>query len=290
MSLENSKTVSVTVVIATLGGETLYKTISKINKGTIIPEEILICIPTEEASNLKNISLKNARVIKTECRGQVAQRIEGFKNASCSYVMQLDDDISLEKDCIEHLISVFESHGNNIAVAPSFINIKTGQSVYKKPERNIIVESILYWFMNGLSGYEPGRIDKSGTPVGIDANNTDMEELDVEWLAGGCVMHRKENLVLDNYYPYKGKAFGEDVIHSIILRNKGIKLLIEAKAICSLEVTPSAIFSIAEFFNNIKSDYKVRRYYLALISRKSFRIYAYYFFCIAGYFIKKIKF
>lgn len=100
-------------------------------------------------------------------------------------------------------------------------------------------------------------------------------------------MHRKENLVLDNYFPFKGKAFGEDVIHSIMLRNKGIKLFIEAKAICSLEIIPSTVSSLPHFLKNIRADYKVRRYYLALISRKSIRIYFYYFLCIVGYVLKK---
>lgn len=141
--------------------------------------------------------------------------------------------------------------------------------------------------MNGFSGYEPGKIDRSGTPIGVDADIADMDGIDVEWLAGGCVMHRKENLVLDNYFPFKGKAFGEDVIHSIILRSKGIKLFIEAKAICSLEIIPSTVSSLPDFFKNIRADYKVRRHYLALISRKSIRIYIYYFLCVVGYVIKK---
>jgi GT2 family glycosyltransferase len=277
----------VSVVIATLGGESLLDTISQLNKGSIIPREILVCIPNKEVAMVEGIAFPNVKVLKTECRGQVTQRIEGFKNASCPYVMQLDDDMTVEHDCIKHLLSTIKLYGPNAVVAPSLVNISTSESAYKKTNRNFIVESIIYWCVNGFSGYQPGKIDKSGTPIGVDANSSVIESLDIEWLAGGCIMHRKENLVLDDFYPFKGKAFGEDVIHSILLKNKGVKLLIEPKAICSLEIIPSSNYSLSEFLSSIRSDYKVRQYYLGLISRKSIRIYLYYLFCVVGYVSKK---
>lgn len=203
--------------------------------------------------------------------------------------MQLDDDIFVEQDCIKYLLETIIECGPRASVAPSLVNIATGDSVYKKSDRNPVVESIVYWSMNGFSGYQPGKIDKSGTPIGVDANNLDLELVDIEWLAGGCIMHLKENLLIDNFYPFKGKAFGEDVIHSILLKNKGVKLLIDAKAICSIEIISSRNYSLIEFFNNIKSDYKARQYYLALISRKSVRIYFHYFLRIVGYGIKRIS-
>ncbi len=242
------------MVVATLGGESLLKTIECLNSSSVIPNKILICIPANYFYETKDLHFNNIEIIQTQSKGQVFQRSEGFKKAMCEFVMQIDDDMIVEKDCIKYLLAAIKSHGPDVAVAPSLINSTTGESVYKKPVRNPIVESIIYWFMNGLSGYQPGKIDKSGTPIGVDANNSNVESLDIEWLAGGCVMHRKENLVLDNFYPFKGKAFSEDVIHSIFLKNKGVKLLIEAKAICSLEVISSSNYSFIEFLNNIRSD------------------------------------
>ncbi len=46
------------VVIATLGGDSLEKTIDHLNVGTITPFEILICIPTEDAYRVNNFFLK----------------------------------------------------------------------------------------------------------------------------------------------------------------------------------------------------------------------------------------
>ena len=52
------------VVIATLGGETLADTISYLNSGEKIPAEILVCIPEEDSSCAESLSMKNVKIIK----------------------------------------------------------------------------------------------------------------------------------------------------------------------------------------------------------------------------------
>lgn len=71
--LDDLEQKDVSVVIPTLGGETLIKTIEKVNSGSIIPAEILVCIPEEEVFRVGNIAIGNVKVIKTKCHGQVAQ-------------------------------------------------------------------------------------------------------------------------------------------------------------------------------------------------------------------------
>ena len=178
-----------TVVIATLGGDSLKGTIEALNRGSIVPDEILICIPANEAHKVQNLSYRNVKVLVTDCRGQVAQRAIGFQNASHDVVMQLDDDILVDEHCIEHLLKTLKKCGSKVAVAPSLMSLSTGESVYKKPERNKILLKIYYWIMNGSAGYQPGKIDKSGSAVGVDTKNANKESFDVEWVAGCCVMH-----------------------------------------------------------------------------------------------------
>ena len=65
----------VSVVIATLGGDVLKKTIALLNQGEGWPAEILSCIPEADATNADYVAaIENVHVIKTPCRGQVAQR------------------------------------------------------------------------------------------------------------------------------------------------------------------------------------------------------------------------
>ena len=286
--MSNSEISSISVVIPTLGGASLSATIAALNRGSIVPDEILVCIPTNEAHKVSSLSFRNVKVLVTDCRGQVAQRAIGFQNASHDVVMQLDDDVLVDKHCVEHLLNTLRTHGTKVAVAPSLMSLSTGESVYKKPERNKILLKIYYWFINGSAGYQPGKIDKSGSSVGIDPKSANKELFDVEWLAGGCVMHYRENLILENFYPFEGKAHYEDVIHSYYLKSRGCSLIVNSRALCWLDIIPSLSYGPRELLNNLASDFRARKYFMQLCSRSSFRIYFYYLASCLSYVFKKI--
>lgn len=276
-----------TVVIASLGGDSLNGTIETLNRGSIVPSEILVCIPVNEAHKVQNLSYRNVKVLVTDCRGQVAQRAIGFRNASHDVVMQLDGDILVDKHCIEHLLKTLKILGTKVAVAPSLMSLSTGESVYKQPAKNKTIRKIYYWLMNGSAGYQPGKIDKSGSAVGIDPNNSDNKLFDVDWLAGACIIHYRENLVLDNFYPFEGKAYHEDVIHSYHLKSRGISLKVDSGARCWLESVPSSNYGQMEFLKHLASDYRARKYSLRLYSRRSLRIYLFYLISYLSYVFKK---
>lgn len=278
---------AVTVVIATLGGGTLKTTIEALNRGSVVPSEILVCIPVNEASRAQALSFPNVKVIITDCRGQVAQRAVGFRNAAHDFVMQLDDDILVDERCIEQLLKTVNKFGNKVAVAPALINLATGESVYRKPEVNGALHKLYYWLVNGSGGYQPGRINQVGAAIGIDLTGSDGGVLDAEWLAGGCVMHRRENLVLENYYPFTGKAYFEDVIHSYHLMQKGVSLKVDAAAVCRLEMLDTLSYGPQEYFNYLAADFKARKYAMQLYSKKSLRIYIFYLISYLGYVYKK---
>lgn len=262
--------------MATLGGDSVIRTIEALNSGTIKPDEIIICIPEKEAPRVTKLPFDNITVIITKCRGQVAQRAIGFQKASNKYVMQIDDDIIVENKCIEKLLGTYRKGDNSITVAPAFINISTGESVYVKPVRNKMLDKIYYWLVNGSKGYQPGRIDKSSCPVGVDPKCENTEIVRVDWLAGGCLMHRKENLVLDNYYPFSGKAFCEDIIHSHLLKKKGVSLLVNTEAVCRLEIIPSKSYVLSEFVRNLVADYRARKYFAQISGRSVIRMNIFY--------------
>lgn len=277
----------ITVVIATLGGDSLKDTIDALNRGSIVPHEILVCVPANEAHKVQNIPYRNVKVIVTDCRGQVAQRSIGFRNASHDVVMQLDDDILLDEHCIEHLLKTLRILGTEVAVAPSLMSLSTGESAYKQPERNKLILKVYYWLMNGSAGHQPGKIDKSGSAVGIDSKNANDESFDVEWLAGACVMHCRKNLILENFYPFEGKAYYEDVIHSYHLKSRGVGLKVDSGARCWLKPIPSSNYGQIEFLKYLASDYRARKYSMQLYSRRSLRIYLFYLVSYLSYVCKK---
>lgn len=278
-----------TVVIATLGGSQLKQTIGSINSGSIVPAEILVCIPDHEASKVSTLSYSNVQVIITECRGQVAQRVAGFRKASHDIVMQLDDDALLSESCIQYLLESLAALGDRVAVAPALLHIVTGESVYRRSHRLSVVEAVYHWLMNGSAGYQPGRIDKAGAPVGIDPMAHDKSTHDVEWAAGGCLMHRKANLVVTDFYPFKGKAYCEDIIHSCLLRNSGVNLVVDTRARCYLEPRQASVnFSVREFSRDLASDFRARRYFMRISSRGTRRMYLYYLVSCVSYGFKKL--
>jgi glycosyltransferase involved in cell wall biosynthesis len=263
------------VVIATLGGATLVETISSLNGGSIQPAEILVCIPVEEAANVSDLMASNVRLVVTSCRGQVAQRAVGFRCAKHDYVLQLDDDMLVAPDCVEQLMATLMAVPEKAVLSPALVDVESGRSLYQRPQRNELLSAMYYWLMNGSAGYRPGCVLRSGVAIGVDYRQATGRLVEVEWLPGGCVMHKKENLVLENYYPFSGKAHGEDVIHSWCLRQKGCTLLIDTLAKCKTR-TPVLPESFGEGVRCAGQILRVQRYYMTKMSRLSFSQYLSY--------------
>ncbi len=278
---------NLTVVIATLGGPTLQATVNALNRGTIVPDEILVCIPHQEAGGVLGVAASNVTVLPTRCRGQVAQRIEGFKQARSQFVMQLDDDMQVDERCLERLISILRE-STSIAVAPTLIDVATNEPVYRPVSRPGYVRSFYYWIMNGREGYRGGAIQKSGSPIGFVPPFGSDKQHEVEWLAGGCVMFHRNDLVLENYFPFSGKAYCEDVIHSHLLRRNGVRLLVDSQAYCGLEVIQPFDKGFLAFMRETRNDFVARKYFMHLSGRPLSRMYIFYGIFVFRYVLTRL--
>lgn len=238
----------VSVVIATLGGGSLPDTIEKLNTGDLPPKEILIAIPEDVADRVAALATGNVSIVKVPGWGQVRQRAYGFSLVKYPYVLQIDDDVELEKPCLQRMVD-FIGNRKDVAVCPSLLDNITGKPSehLSKPKQNSgFLYKFLFKVINGQEGYQAGKISLAGVNMAHDANAT--EPYEVEWVPGGCVLHAKENLVTVNYYPFKGKAFSEDLFHSVILRRKGIKLYHLPSAIVQLDNASIKAGSLAALF------------------------------------------
>ena len=215
------------VVIATLGGETLADTILYLNSGEKIPAEILVCIPEEDSSCAENLSMKNVKIIKTPCRGQVAQRAYGLQRACQPLMLQLDDDIVLRPDDLRLLVQKLGQLGHGHAMAPLFRLLSTGQYV---TEYHAGVSGWLHSLYASLICGAPWGIKRMGviSPAGIafavDPRYCEPGLFETQWLPGGCVICHREDLVTEDYYPFAGKAFCEDLAHSVLWKKQGTRL------------------------------------------------------------------
>lgn len=272
------------LVIPTLYGTELENTLIQIHRGTYIPSEIIIVIPSEFQNNIqKLLRFKNIRIIGVDFHGQVQQRIYGFKLAKFEIVIQLDDDIFVDSNCFKFLVDTIINSKFPIAVSPLYKFIDSNNSCYEnKKSRNFRLIKLVH----GNNYLRSGKITSSGLNMGILHSENDVRYFESEWVPGGCLAHMKCNLYLENYYPFSGKAYFEDVYHSVLLRQKSVKLLVDNKAICFIQpFIPNSFSSNLEEFLYFK---KYRTHLIKLIGGSFFRIYIEYILYVLVHFKSKI--
>ena len=266
------------VVIPSLGNDCIYETIESLNSGTIIPDEIIVSLPSDKYSRPISDTYENVKTISANQYGQVIQRIVGFKKAQHGYVLQLDDDVILDNKCIERLIGAMKKHKMS-TVSPYYMSDKK-KSIHAS-QRYGFFWRVYYWLMNGGAGYKVGAIAKSGINFGVNNENLNVNdgEIEVEWQPGGCVLHEKENLIVDNYFPFSGKAYSEDLMHSFLLRSAGVKLLTCLDAYCYIKS--------GESVDGLFDDFKARYYFVKMASLSKSRMFLFYVIFVINRALKK---
>ena len=136
---------------------------------------------------------------------------------------------------------------------------------------------------------KPGTILKSTFQVShyypIDPNK---EIESVDWISGGISIIRKENIIKNEYFNFEGKAYCEDLIHSNLLKNNGIKLFISNKSFYKTELQDYKDLKIQDFINFVKNDFKARNYYRKSIQNTLRPFLTAYFLLIINYILRKI--
>ena len=271
-----------TIVIPTVGEKSLLNVIENLNSTNSKPKKILVIIYKENFKKINNnIHLhNNVEIVQTNLPGQVNQRVEGFKLALTDYVMQLDADCYINNQSITAMIN-FLKNNKDFSVGPCFIDISNDLPIHKLNNNNKVsqfIKNLILGFPN--SNKIMGKISKSGTNFGVDFNFLKEDIIQVDWIPGGCSMHYKKNLCLKNYFPFEGKAFYEDLIHSKLLIQKNIKLFIIKKAICKTDF-PIFPKKFKEFIRYMKAYSYCSKIYDVGIIRK--------YICMTLYLVRYIK-
>jgi hypothetical protein len=278
---------NVSVVIPTIGEESLYNVIFALNNGTLIPKEIIIAIPEIFLASLKNLEGENIKILALNIKGQVKQRIEGFKIAKYNYVLQLDSDIIVNRDTVRNLVLALDERGFASAICPVYDNGYEDPLITKEVKLTKVIKKGLNLILDGRFDIPPGTITKAGIqewpPFASDNNKFAKSE----WLPGGCVMHYKQNLYLNDYYPFTGKAYGEDVIHSILLRKNGISLYICRNAVIKNDGAYAEVFnSFCELYKYLKKNYLYKSQIIKLINGSFVRLFLWMIFFSASQSVK----
>lgn len=284
-----SKLIDLSIVIATLGSDSLHSTIESINNSSFIPNEILICLPNTHISKLIiNNKYNNINIVITKVKGQVQQRLEGFNLAKNDLIMQLDDDIILDKNCLEILFNSCTEFKQKVALSCTFYYHQTNSSIYKRNNKNKILNYLYYFTLNNFTGFKEGIITQAGTEIGVDPQNITNSYISVDWLLGGLILHNKNNIVNYNYFPLSGKAYCEDLIHSRILTNNGIELYIVKEAKAWIDKFDLYNINFLDFLKVQKDDYRARKYFIKNFGGNTINLHLYYLIKIIIFQLKKI--
>ncbi len=278
----NSKTNNISVVIPTLGSKNLKLTLASIENSTIEVLEVIIVIPKSYNFDFDLIQFNKLNIVTlfTIKGGQVFQRSEGFKIAKGDFILQLDDDIEFNQFLIERLAITLLSLPESTSVSPLLTN-KINESVYKASFT--LFSRIFYAFFYLDFSLKEGSINSFGKSIGIKTAN---KILKVDWLPGGCVLHNKGNLLLNDYFPFESKAFMEDLYHSHYLKENGISLYIDSN-LNAIIVEPKEEINSRRMLTNKIAEFKIRRHFFFIKRISKIR---YYWTCFIDFIIIIIKF
>ena len=262
------------VVIPTLGGVWIKKSIDSLLQGSMTPIEILICIPTEHVSKVSHLVTDIVKIIPTEVKGQVKQRAYGFTKVSQPIVLQLDDDILFEKDCLQKLTQKLLILGKGNVVGP----------VYYGQHSKLCIHTLQSGFAKNLFDYiicaapwgvaKMGKITSIGINYGVDDRYCKEQLFSTSWLPGGCVLSFKEDLVLDDFFPFTGKAYCEDIFHSFY------RTLAKTNSWVVTNVKVYIDEPIPEFSKGgVEKVIAIRQEYVKLIHGPKWRLFLYELFC-----------
>jgi glycosyltransferase involved in cell wall biosynthesis len=269
----------VSVVIPTIGEETLINVLESLLNSTIKPIEIILSVHEDHYNLIRTLESDIVKILKNNTRGQVMQRINGFKETKGDYILQIDSDIILEIDSIELLLNSIDEIGDNVAIAP----VLKSNKLFNNNNNlfYILFKKVLALILDGKTNLQPGIITKSSIESKPPNNDLKLTNIQTEWIPGGCVLHRKQNLILNNYYNYSGKAICEDLFHSFYLSKKNIKLYINKDVIVQhIDNSNEDFHSLDDLKRHLNKLYKIRKEFLYLVQGNAFRFHIWFSYFI----------
>lgn len=264
------------IVIATLGGATLYDVVKRIANWNYMPIEIILVIPEDvEFDDSNYYEHKNVIIIRSKIRGQVQQRLKGFKFSTGDLVAQMDDDIILSHDSLTNLVKKIIDLSFGHALSPIYLSKNNSTSIHKFDIGLLgFIKNIYYKvvYNSNWGIYRMGTITTTGHGFGVDPIYINKTLFETDFLPGGVVISFKQDLITDNYFQFKGKAYCEDVINSILRKKRNIKQFFYTKSICLIDLP---ISETSYSFFEIKNIYKIRSHINLLLKKKKYYLNIY---------------
>lgn len=232
--------INVSLVIASHKGRLkLPQLINSVKKNNFWPKEIVICGTNKKDISLvkkKDLKLLNINFIVSKIKNQVYQRKLALTKINQEYVLQLDDDITLESNFFNILYFHLENKKKNVITMSLVIIPDLKEQAYRWNlyYRNNLYFRILLRFFNYGKKIKYMSILPSGRicPYLPDSFYYEKKILkNLEWTNSLILYHKSVLNYSDDIKDLKKneKSFYEDVLFSHNLYKKGFKLQIDPK-------------------------------------------------------------
>ena len=171
---------------------------------------------------------------------------------------------------MEKLVKSLIKVGRKNVVGPIYKDFN-GEPIHKINRRKFGLLYNLYHYLicdSKFGSKKAGKLTDIFLSYGLDASINYKEKiLNTDWLPGGCVLSYRSDFIQKPKYPFKGKAYCEDIFYSILRNKKKIKHKIITQAVVQ---TLNANNEMKAFFK----EAKVRSYLISKFSKhKRFRFY-----------------
>ena len=235
--------------------ETL-KTVFHLNSGFVKPKKIIVCyIKKKKFFLILKKKNKNLFFIKAKKKGQVHQRKQAFLKSTNKIILQIDDDVSVKTNTLKYLKKSLLNKGQGHVIGPVYLNKINKESIHKiKRKFQFLFDVLHYFFCGAKFGYaKSGSLTSILINYGIDNSiKTKSNTLETDWLPGGCIISYRDDFITNPNFPFKGKAYCEDIFYSIIRKKKNINHFVCKKALVEIDLPYNNFF---DFFKELRIRY-----------------------------------
>jgi GT2 family glycosyltransferase len=220
MDSKQSLHLKISIVIPTAERpEALRRTLQSVAAQEVLPAE-LICVDasrddaSQEIANAFAASFKArdcvVRWVSADVRGAAAQRNQGVAIATQPFIALIDDDIVLEKGCLNLLLKALFSDP-----CIGGVNAMMTNEHYRNPG---FITRCVFWILANekrVSSYA-GRVIGPAVTILWEDREDLPEVVPSEWLNTGCVLYRREALPNPPFSPnFTGYSMLEDLALSL---------------------------------------------------------------------------
>lgn len=276
----------ISVVIPSLGGLNLIKLLKSLELSFLLPDEVICILPKNFFFSYPYSGKFNLKIVHSNYKNQVIQRIIGLKHVKNDIILQLDDDVLVNKYTILHLYNaLLKRNLKKTIVGPVFFT-KNNKLHYDYKDENFFSEFIKFIFCAAPFGKNKlGKITSLGIAFNIDYNKK-INLYFTEWLPGGCILYHRKNSILKFPFKYQNnKSYCEDIVHSFLRTQRNLRHYVVRES----KIMTSKINYSDLNFCEIINEFKIRNNLLKYTKGNSLRFYIWCLFEIFNRIFKKFN-